>query len=82
MLFEGNLDLGKKITTHISEKVNKIKLYKNFKECQITYASCLNRSKYNVQNELISNLMPDAGFKIVGLGVYYRVVSSLLFKTV
>ncbi len=35
------------------------------------------------QNELISNLMPATGLKIVGTGhVYHGVASSLLFKTV
>ncbi len=34
----------------------------------------------NAQNELISNLMPPTGFKIVGTGVYHGVASLLFTK--
>ncbi len=46
---------------------------------------CLNWEifKCYAQNELISNLMPATGLKILGRGhVYHGVASPLLFKTV
>ncbi len=46
---------------------------------------CLNGENFTIyaQNELISNLMPATGLKIVGTGhVYHGVASPLLFKTV